>query len=164
MSWLKRCAAASLLLMVLVGLSLAKGYYNRQYYSSWNYYPQTNYYYRYYYYKPYDDYCGYKYQYCIYTPDYPDYCYFYNPYKRVYWGRCPCHCNGEGQYSVLAESDRQGDLASIPSSAFPTPGPMPAIPDSKDGAKMDLPPDDLPKAPGQAAPGLPGIKVGGGNK
>ena len=37
-------------------------------------------------------------------------------------------------------------VADIPESAFPKPGPMPAIPEATDGATLELPPDDLPNA------------------
>jgi hypothetical protein len=117
----------------------------RQYYSGWTKHSQYNYYYRTYYYKPSADYVGYKHHYVIYHPHYPKHVYFYNPYRKVYWGRCPTQTNGKAQYSLLPEKARKGTIQDIPESAFPTPGAMPAIPDSTDGAKMDLPPDDLPK-------------------
>ena len=116
----------------------------RQYYSSW-YKSSKSYYYRDYYYKPADDYVGYKHNYVIYYPDKPKYCYYYNPYKKVYWGRCPMHTDGHAAYSELAESDRKGTLADIPEAAFPPPGAMPSVPDSSDKVAMDLPPDDLPQ-------------------
>lgn len=117
----------------------------RQYYSGWQKHADYSYYYRTYYYKPTPDYVGYKHHYVIYYPRSPKYLYFYNPYKKVYWGRCPTNTNGQARYSLLAEADRKGTLEQIPESAFPPPRGLPAIPESADGAKMDLPPDDLPK-------------------
>jgi hypothetical protein len=124
----------------------AGDYYTRQYYSSWHRPANYNYYYRTYYYKPSPTYYGYKHHYVIYYPSRPQHYYYYNPYKKTYWGRCPSQLNGTEQYSLLAEADRKGDLDSIKESAFPNPGPMPPIPESSDGAKVDLPPDDLPDA------------------
>ena len=98
--------------------SVDAGHYaSRQYYSSWHSYPQRHYYYR---------------------------SYYYNPYKKVYWGRCSTHYTGEEQYSLLAEGDRRGNIEDIPEKAFPAMAKMPTIPDAKDNAKVDLPPDDLP--------------------
>jgi hypothetical protein len=76
----------------------------------------------------------------------PQHNYFYNPYTKQFWGRCPVETDGEASYSLLAANDRNGDINKIPESAFPKPGPMPPIPESTDGATMDLPPDDLPTA------------------
>jgi hypothetical protein len=121
---------------------------SRQYYSSWRKYPQQDYYYRSYYYKPTPTYAGYKHHYVMYTPEKPQYLYYYNPYKKVYWGRCPSHWEGKGQYSMLAEADRKPTLEDIPDKAFPKPGPLPPVPDSdpKEDVQMDLPPDDLPQS------------------
>jgi hypothetical protein len=116
----------------------------RQYYSGWHKHPKANYHYRHYYYKPSSSYAGYRHHYVIYTPQRPKYYYYYNPYKKAYWGRCPVETAGQGQYSLLAEKDRRGDLKEIPESAFPAPAALPAIPDSTDGEALDLPPDDLP--------------------
>ena len=113
----------------------------RQRYSSWSYYPQRQYYYRYYYYKPYADYDGYKYHYCIHYPS-QQYVYYYNPVRRVYWGRYDLEKQG---YSLLAEKDRKENLSDIPESAFPEPGEMPQIPDSEDGEKVEkIAKEDLP--------------------
>jgi hypothetical protein len=134
--------------LLLVGLSGAGVWGNtsshRQYYSSWHKTTQHAYYYRNYYYKPSESYYGYKHHYTIFHPQRPQYLYYYNPYSKKYWGRCPAHSQGKGQYSLLAEADRRGDLEQIPETAFPRPGKMPPIPESTDDATMDLPPDDLP--------------------
>ena len=150
----KRCVVLSI--VMTAGLFAARGMANdshqqgsgssRQYYSMWQSHPQTRYYYRTYYYKPAPEYYGYKHHYVIYSSHHPEYLYFYNPYKKLFWGRCPAHHTGQAQYSLLAESDRRASLDKIPDSAFPSPGPMPPIPESRgeEGANMDMPPDDLP--------------------
>ncbi len=116
--------------------SPAQAQYGRQYYSSWSYYPERTYYYQYYSYKPYASYSGYSYHYCIYYPKYPRYVYYYNPYKRVYWGRYDCEEKG---YSLLAEKDRKPNLKDIAEEAFPKPAKMPPIPDSTDGETITPP-------------------------
>jgi hypothetical protein len=55
---------------------------------------------------------------------------------------------GEGLYSMLVEADRKADIKDIPESAFPPQAAMPALPESTDGKKLDLPPDDLPSVDG----------------
>ena len=55
-------------------------------------------------------------------------------------------CCGGGQTRRSTSDDRNGDINKIPESAFPKAGPMPPIPESTDGATLDLPPDDLPAA------------------
>jgi hypothetical protein len=122
------------------------GYGRRQYYSGWSH-SSYGYYYRYYYYKPAPYYSTYNYHYVVYYPSQPRYYYYYNPYSGAYWGRYDLqggHC-GKGQYSLLAEKDRKGNLDDIGESAFPKPGEMPPVPETKDGAKIQPPPDDAPK-------------------
>jgi hypothetical protein len=148
MTLLKNLSLACTLLLAGAASVLAegRGYSTpRQYYSGWQKNSSHGYYYRHYYYKPTSEYSGYKHHYTIYYPSRPNHYYFYNPYTKHYWGRCPVHTNGKEQYSLLAEADRKENLSEIPESAFPAPGKMPAIPESKDGAPMDLPPDDLPQ-------------------
>ena len=123
----------------------------RHYYSGWSYQPARTYYYSYYYYKPYATYNGYAHHYCVYYTSSPRYVYYYNPVRRVYWGRYDVEAKG---YSMLAEKDRKADLKDIPEEAFPKPGEMPAIPESEDGEQMlpidvtklpsDKDPDDAP--------------------
>ncbi len=129
----------------------------RQRYGGWSYHTGHRYYYRSYYYKPYTTYTKYNYHYCIHYPSRPRYVYYYNPYRRVYWGRYDLEQKG---YSELAAEDRKGKLEDISEDAFPEPGAMPSIPESEDGVKIDVPSkDDLPKldtpkdAPGGDAPG-----------
>lgn len=131
----------------------AQGYATRQYYGSWQ--PYNQYYYRSYYFKPFPSYSGYRHHYCVYVPSQPKYVYFYNPYKKQYWGRCTLERNGESLYSQLPPNVRRPQLAQIPERAFPPPSPAPAIPESSDGAKLDLPPDDAPPPPPAGPPGTP---------
>ena len=126
----------------------------RQYYSNWRAHPRKAYHYRVYYYKPKPDYSGYRHHYVIHHPRYPRYHYFYNPYKKRYWGRCPVQTGGRSLYSRLPDNLQRQSLADIPDTAFPAPGPAPAIPESTDGIPLDLPPDDLP-------PDLSGVPEGG---
>jgi len=115
----------------------------RQYYGNWQSHP-AGYAYRPYYYKPSSNYAGYKHHYVIHHPRDPEHNYFFNPYTKKFWGRCPTSYGTQPQYSMLAEKDRQEDLEKIAPTAFPKPGPLPPIPDSNDGVTLDLPPDDLP--------------------
>ncbi len=127
----------------------------RQYYGSWHKHQQHSYSYRPLYYKPTPTYSGYKHHYAVYHPSRPKHVYFYNPYKKTYWGRCELSREGRNEYSLLAEKDRKGALEEIPEAAFPAPAPAPALPETTDGATLDLPPDDLP--PGvETAIALPG--------
>jgi hypothetical protein len=147
MKLLKLSCLAGILALGAVGsagTSQANALAGRQYYSGWVKHTQRAYYYRTYYYKPTVDYVGYRHHYVVYYPQRSQHLYFYNPYKRVYWGRCPTQTDGKGVYSLLAEKDRKATVEEIPESAFPKPAEMPAIPEAKDGEKMDLPPDDLP--------------------
>ena len=109
------------------------------YYGGWNYYGSYGYHYTNYYYTPY------HYHYCLYYPSYPRYVYYYNPYKRVFWGRFDLEGKPGQQYSMLAEKDRKAKLSDIPESAFPAPGPMPVLPDVAGNEQIELPP--APPAP-----------------
>jgi hypothetical protein len=145
-----RCIAILMLVTStsLAGMVSASYLAGRNYYGGWNYYPSRTYYYSNYYYKPQATYDGYKHHYCVYYPTKPRYVYYYNPVRRVYWGRYDLEEKG---YSMLAEKDRKEDLKAIPEDAFPKPGAMPPIPDSEDGEKMlpidplTLPSSDVPK-------------------
>jgi len=116
------------------------------YYSSYSYYPSRGYYYSYYYYKPYPTYPSYHYHYAIYYPHQPRYVYYYNPYRKVYWGRYDLEGKG---YCLLSEEHRKATLKDIPESAFPPPGEMPAVPESTDGSKIEVPPAPPKQAPQQ---------------
>lgn len=145
----KRPLLLALLLLMTLGMagaatqevSAAFGY-GRHYYSSWSYKPRSSYYYSYYYYKPYASYSGYRHHYCVYYPSRTRYVYYYNPVRRVYWGRYDLEEKG---YSLLDEKDRKEKLEDIPEKAFPKPGKMPEIPDSEDGERMlPIDPEKLP--------------------
>ena len=45
---------------------------------------------------------------------------------------------------LLAEKDRKGNVEDIKEESFPPPADVPPIPESNDGAKLELPPDDVP--------------------
>lgn len=130
--------------LLVVGAAATADAAYRQYYSGWTQYPTGGYYYRTLYYKPHAAYTGYNYHYAIYKPQSPRYVYYYNPYKRQYWGRYDMEGKPGAEYSLLADEDRKEKLTDIPESAFPKPGKMPALPESTDGATID-PPKDLPK-------------------
>ena len=149
----------------LVSAVQAATYAPRQYYSNWSYNKTKSYYYRSYYYKPRTSYYGYKRHYVVYKPSYDrKHYYYYNPYQKKYWGRCPAAYYGNketptyykpgGQYySKLAPDDQRGQVEEISPKAFPRPGKMPPIPESKgEDAQMDLPPDDPPQAAGTEGP------------
>lgn len=114
----------------------------RQYYSSWSKHPTKSYHYRRLYYKPNQSYVGYKHHYVIYYPSRPKHCYFYNPYKKSYWGRCAIQHGGK--YSMLPIEARRPTVPEIPEASFPLPTDPPLLPDVEDGLRLDLPPDDLP--------------------
>jgi hypothetical protein len=116
----------------------------RQSYGSWSYNPGTSYYYTSYYYKPVVTYPTYKHHYCIYYPTKPRFVYYYNPVRKVYWGRYDVKDKG---YSLLAEKDRKEKLDDIPEKAFPKPGKMPVIPESEDNVRIKpIDVESLPKA------------------
>jgi len=118
------------------------GVYRRQYYSAWRYRPRTTYYYTRYYYRPLVRTQTYNYHYVICYPSRPRYRYYYNPVRRVYWGRFEVDENGKALgYSLLKPEDRKSSLEEIPESAFPNPGKMPLIPESKDSKQMAAPPE-----------------------
>ena len=133
----KYSTMAALLVAALVACSGTRAEAYGGYYSGYTHYPSHGYYASYYYYKPYVSYPSYNYHYCVYYPSTPRYVYYYNPYKRQYWGRYDLDQKG---YSLLAVNDRKEKLADIPESAFPKPGEMPLDPDSTDGSRIPVPP------------------------
>ena len=143
MKALKCLALAGVLMLAAVTPSQATYYGPRQYYTGWSS-TSYGYYYRTYYYKPYTTYTSYSYHYVIYYPSQPSYYYYYNPYKQVYWGRSPVKNDGKSVYSLLADEHRKGTLSEIKEEHFPKPGPMPKVPEAADGARMEVPPGDLP--------------------
>jgi hypothetical protein len=147
MNLLKSCLLGCVLTLSVLAVPAiqANSYSHRQYYSRWTKHPYKNYYSRSYYYKPSPTYTSYKHHYVIYYPQRPKYVYYYNPYSKQYWGRVLAQHGGKAQYQLLAKNDRKSNLQDIPESAFPKAGPMPAIPESTDGGRIALPPQDLPK-------------------
>ncbi|MBI3271065.1 MAG: hypothetical protein HYZ53_18825 [Planctomycetes bacterium] len=136
--------------------SAGEGHYGpRQYYGPWRYYAANKCSYRTYYYKPHATYSGWKHHYVMYYSHKPKYYYYYNPYKKSYWGRCGVDTDGKDLYSMLAEGDRKATLEEIPEEKFPQPSAAPAIPESSDNVTLDLPPDDLPPPTGEPEQGLP---------
>jgi hypothetical protein len=116
----------------------------RQYYSSWRFHQKGGYHFRTYFFKPSPQFVGFRHHYVIFHPKRPNHLFFFNPYKKQFWGRCPLSTGGKPQYSLLAEKDRKEKLDEIREESFPEPGELPPIPESSDGLAMDLPPDDLP--------------------
>ncbi len=127
--------AAVLLGAVTSGVAQAAP--RRQYYNDWNFYPQFGYYYISYYYQPSPRDAGYKYQFCLFYPSSPRFVYYFDPVRHLYWGRLDMKGTADHQFSLLAEKDRKEKLKDIPEEAFPKPGKMPPIPESKDGAAME---------------------------
>ena len=120
------------------------GFYQRQYYSSWSRHPTRSYCYCRYNYRPVVSRPIYHHHYVIYYPSRPRYRYYYNPVRRVYWGRYEVDENGNATgYSLLEPEDRKESLDQIDESAFPEPAAMPVVPESTDNTLM-APPTDLP--------------------
>lgn len=149
---------AALLFAVAAGSVIATtqtaeaGRFRRQYYSSWNHHPTNNYHYCRYYYTPVvttTTTVSYDYHYVITYPSQPQYRYYYNPVRRVYWGRFEVDKNNKPVgYSLLKNDDRKSSLKDIPESAFPKASKMPPIPGAEDGELMSMPstePFDLPE-------------------
>jgi hypothetical protein len=120
----------------------------RQWYNDWTYYPQFSYYYSSYYYLPSAVDKSYRHYFCLFYPAHPQYVYYFDPQAHLYLGRLDVKGDPGRQYSALAAKDRKEKLNQIPEDAFPKPGAMPPIPDSRDGTLMD-PVKDLPKAKGK---------------
>jgi hypothetical protein len=153
---------AVLPLLAASAMALGDDYSPRQYYGAWEH--RRNYSYRTYYYKPTTTYAGYRHHYVVSYPSDHQHYYYYNPYKRSFWGRCDAYSEGQPYYSRLPEEYQRPTLAEIPQSAFPAPGPLPSIPEAQDGSRLDLPPDDAPPpGPGGPASGAPNPAGDGGN-
>jgi len=147
--WLLRLAALILAFVVARPCTAATP---RQWYNEWTYYPQFGYYYSSYYYLPSAVDKSYRHHFCLLYPAHPQYVYYFDPQTHLYWGRLELKAEPGHQYSVLAPKDRKEKLKDIPEEAFPKPGAMPPIPESKDGTPME-PVKVLPKPIGkQAAP------------
>jgi hypothetical protein len=129
----------------------------RQHYSRWVADAGGRFWYRFYYFRASPADAEYRHHYVIFDPQRPDFLYYFNPERQLFWGRMPVGSGGraEPRYSVLAEKDRRAAIDEIPESAFPEPGPMPLIPGSTDHVPMEPPPPGLP---GQPASDLPRLK------
>jgi len=141
---------AALPLVAASALAIGDDYSPRQYYGAWEH--RRSYSYRTYYYKPTPTYAGYRHHYVVSYPHDHQHYYYYNPYKKTFWGRCNAYSEGQPYYSRLPEEYQRSSLAEIPESAFPPQGPLPGIPEAQDGSRLDLPPDDAPP-PGPGGPG-----------
>lgn len=139
---LMKCLSYAIVLVLVASEASAQT--GRQYYGDWEFHPNRGYYTRKYFYQPITTVVEYRYHYCVYYPSQPRYFYFYNPVRRVYWGRFDTEGKKGEEYSLLEEKDRKGRLADINESAFPKPSAMPAIPESKGGTPMQAPPLDRP--------------------
>src|SRR5262249_26454722 len=135
------CAA---LVAACGAVALANPHAPRQYYGGWEKKTKHKQSYRPYHYKPSPHLARYRHHYLVYSRKRPGHYYFYNPYKKQYWGRCPVGSNGKALYSKLADKDMKENLEEIPESAFPEPGKPPTLPEATDDATLELPPDDLP--------------------
>src|SRR5262245_62253503 len=113
--------AGAVALVAAVGASTAQAGHGRQWYTGWQPSGQ-GYYYSTYYYKPYAAYPTYCYNYAVWYPTASRYVYYFNPYRKTYWGRFDVQTKG---YSLLAEKDRAGRLKDVPEQAFPAEGPLP---------------------------------------
>ena len=108
-----KLAKGVLLLALFAGTAvMAEGNGPRQYYGGWSYHPTSRYHYRAYYYRPTSTYGGYRHHYAIYYPTGPRsrYVYFYNPYRRTYWGRCPTASQAGRSTCTTTSSARRGQL------------------------------------------------------
>jgi len=142
------------------GPARAAGYPVRQYYGGWQ--QTAHYWYRPYYYKPTPEYSGYKHNWVVYYPNHPEYYYFYSPYSKQFWGRCPVNTEGKARYSFLSEQDCPGPAeitAAPPKASFPPQAAPPTIPQTGPEKKadpaappLDLPPDDAPAKQGAPPP------------
>lgn len=150
------CFCLGLMLAVPGVKVLASTYGARQYYGTTYKHQRYGYSYRPLYYKPTASFGGYRHHYAVYHPRYRNHVYFYNPYKKTYWGRCPVNYGDKPVYSMLAEKDRRATIEEIDEAAFPTPGKLPPLPDSDDGATLELPPDDVPGDKGLPESGTKG--------
>jgi hypothetical protein len=148
--WFVRFARLAVFLFAIAVVRPSAAATPRQWYNDWTYYPQFGYYYSSYYYLPSAVEKSYRHYFCLFFPAHPRYVYYFDPQTRVYLGRLDIKGETGHQYSALAPQDRKEKLKDIPEGAFPKPGGMPTIPESKDGTLME-PVKALPKAEGKPA-------------
>lgn len=145
--WLVRLAAVVLAIVVVRPCIAASP---RQWYNEWTYYPQFGYYYSSYYYLSSAVDKDYHHYFCLYYPAHPQYVYYFDPQTHLYLARLDVKGEPGHQYAALAPKDRKEKLKDIPEEAFPKPGAMPPIPESRDGTPME-PVKVLPKPAGKQA-------------
>jgi hypothetical protein len=143
--WFVRFARLAIFLLAIAAVRRGAAASPRQWYNDWTYYPQFGYYYSSYYYLPSAVEKSYRQYFCLFYPAHPRYVYYFDPQTHLYLGRLDVKGEAGHQYSALAPKDRKEKLKEIPEDAFPKPGAMPPIPDSKDGEPMQ-PVKALPKA------------------
>ena len=124
----------------------------RTFYTKWTKQTQGNYYYRTYYYRPSED-SGYRHHYVIYFPQAPYYVYYYDPYRKQYWGRAPAEQGDDPVFSELPAEERGGRLDAISESAFGALGPMPEIPGSSDEVAIAAPAGNVQQTLNNRTPG-----------
>jgi hypothetical protein len=112
----------------------------RQHYSKF-WAKNKGYYFKRYFYKPAASSVTYRMHYLIYYASKPRYYFFFDPYKRLYWGRYDRQAGG---YSGLPAADQRSEVSQIKEAAFQPPAAMPPIPESKDSVPIAGPPTDLP--------------------
>jgi hypothetical protein len=149
--WLVRLAALVFAIVIVRPCTAASP---RQWYNEWTYYPQFRYYYSSYYYLPSAVDRNYSHLFCLFYPAHPQYVYYFDPQAHLYLARLDVKGEPGHQYSALAPKDRKEKLKDIPDEAFPKPGEMPPIPESRDGTPME-PLKVLPKAGGKQATHAP---------
>jgi hypothetical protein len=166
-TWILSAAGAAALWISFAGLAGAaradadEGA-DRQYYTAWKENSKAGYYYRQYCYKPTCECEEYEYNYVIYYPSRPDYCFYYDPQAKSYYGRCSTdpNCPPDERWSGIAPKARGPKLDNIPETSFQSAAAMPTIPQSDDGVTVAALPNDLPggdvAGPGAAADGNPG--------
>ncbi len=139
---------SALLVSNILGADFVAGQHKfgtRQFYGGWQKHQQHGYHFRPYFYKPTPSFNGFKHHFVIHHKSRPEHLFFFNPYKKQFWGRCSVSReDGVGKYSLLPPSLRKSVLKDIKESDFPEPSEVPPIPESTDGEPLDLPPDDLP--------------------
>src|SRR5690242_16680348 len=67
---------------------------SRQFFGDWHNHA-AGFSYRPYYYKPTPDFVGFKHHYVVHYQTRPQFNYFYNPYTKQFWGRCPVAAEGK---------------------------------------------------------------------
>lgn len=126
----------------------------RQHYGPWEK-NAKHYFHREYYFKPTPK-SNYEVHHVVWYPAKPQYYYYWNPAKQVFWGRAPvlsafgCY----PVYSMLAPEDRKPEIKDIPETAFPKATTPPTLAEAAGVEKVKTPNDARLKLP-QDGPPLP---------